>query len=249
MEILFSVGTNLTNVLKKLVQKRIAATYNAPTVSLSISPGSTQEVGVNLNYILNPTFNQKDGGSNTNTVFKRSGVEIHTQSDMEDYTDSSRTVILGNLAYSVEVDYNQGPIKNDNFGDPDPSGQIPAGTAVKTTNVVGAYYNMHGIGVVSSGQDVRDNSTKTFSNTGTLNTGSVEKTFFIAVPSDKTLSSVIDLGNKDGDLAVNVTGDYVLSQTIVEVPDAAGTNVPYKVYINTNAVAYSSNHRHSFTIS
>lgn len=74
-----------------------------------------------------------------------------------------------------------------------------------------------------------------------LNTGSTNRIFTIAMPSTNGLSSVIDLDA----LNANITGNYIESD--FNVQDYAGTNVPYKVFTMTNAIPYSSSHRHQVT--
>jgi hypothetical protein len=75
----------------------------------------------------------------------------------------------------------------------------------------------------------------------TLNTGDDETIFAVALPPGRTISSVIDLDASN----TNVTADYTL--TVINVQDAGGTNRSYNVYICTNAIPYSSNHRHQIT--
>lgn len=75
----------------------------------------------------------------------------------------------------------------------------------------------------------------------TLNTGSVENEFVVALPPGRTIASVIDLDALNAD----VTSDYVLQ--VINVVDEGGTNRAYNVYVCTNAIAYASNHRHQIT--
>lgn len=75
-----------------------------------------------------------------------------------------------------------------------------------------------------------------------LLTGTVRNIFAVGLPPGRTITSVIDLDA----LNANITADYVLVGTI-NVLDAGGTNRAYNVYVCTNAVAYSTNHRHQIT--
>lgn len=79
------------------------------------------------------------------------------------------------------------------------------------------------------------------SNPFILNTGSTNKIFTVAMPSTDGLSSVIDLDA----LNANITGNYI--ETDFNVQDYAGANVAYKVFTMTNAIPYSSSHRHQVT--
>jgi hypothetical protein len=78
-------------------------------------------------------------------------------------------------------------------------------------------------------------------NTFTLNTGSTEVNFTVAIPSTETISEVIDLDA----LNANITSQYV--NNAFNVDDVGGTAVSYNVYTMTQATAYSSNHRHQVT--
>jgi len=81
----------------------------------------------------------------------------------------------------------------------------------------------------------------TGNNTFTLNTGSTEINFTVAIPSTESISEVIDLDA----LNANITSQYV--NNAFNVDDAGGTAVSYNVYTMTQAAAYSSNHRHQVT--
>jgi hypothetical protein len=81
------------------------------------------------------------------------------------------------------------------------------------------------------------------SNTFILNTGSVNTIFTIALPSNKTLQSVIDLDS----LSANITSNYVYQATY-QVQTHNGVDVSYKLYTMTIAIPYSESHRHQVTI-
>jgi len=86
-----------------------------------------------------------------------------------------------------------------------------------------------------------------FTNAGNvfnLNTGNSLIRFVIALPPGVTITQVIDLDA----LNANITSEYV-SQGTVSVLDAGGNSVNYTVYAMTQAIPYSSNHRHQVTIS
>jgi hypothetical protein len=86
------------------------------------------------------------------------------------------------------------------------------------------------------------------SNPFNLETGIVERCFTAAMPATLSLTDAIDLDA----LSAPLTANYILSGPI-NVVDAAGNNVSYKVYTMTNATPYTSggtpagNHRHQIT--
>lgn len=79
------------------------------------------------------------------------------------------------------------------------------------------------------------------SNPFNLETGSTERFFTVAIPATLSVTEVLDLDA----LNANITANYVLSTFDVE--DGGGTSVSYRVYTMTNAIPYTSNHRHRVT--
>jgi hypothetical protein len=79
-------------------------------------------------------------------------------------------------------------------------------------------------------------------NTFTLNTGTTQTKFVVALPPDRTISQVIDLD------AFNqvITGEYVLIGTI-SVNDIGSTPRTYNLYEMNIGTPYSGNHRHQIT--
>lgn len=75
----------------------------------------------------------------------------------------------------------------------------------------------------------------------TLNTGSVQKIFTIALPTGITATQILDLDA----LNANITNSYLL--TSISIDDAGATLTQYNVYTMTNAIPYSDNHRHQIT--
>ena len=93
---------------------------------------------------------------------------------------------------------------------------------------------------------VRALSNKIFldgSNPFTLATGTTNKIFEVAMPSSKSISNVSDLTVSGAD----ITASYVLSGSLTQVNDAAGTATNYKVYDMTIANPYSPSHNHQIT--
>ena len=62
------------------------------------------------------------------------------------------------------------------------------------------------------------------------------------MPASNSLVEVLDLDA----LNANITANYVMST--FNVNDGGGTPVPYKIYTLSNAIPYSSDHRHQITI-
>lgn len=127
-------GTTLNNFLKKLLQKQVPPTYKAPTLSLSGDGDTPVECGTQQTLKINASFTQNDGGALTSYTLKR-GAEtlIDGDSSITEYTDENVTIPDGSITYSATASYAQGPIKNDNLGQPYPTGRIEAGATSQAT--------------------------------------------------------------------------------------------------------------------
>lgn len=91
----------------------------------------------------------------------------------------------------------------------------------------------------SGSTEIRTLDYKEFSNntsTITLPTGSDNRIFVIALPSNRFLFEVLDLDL----MSANITRFFVKQD--IEVEDAGGNLIPYSVYVMTNAIPYSRNH-------
>jgi len=96
----------------------------------------------------------------------------------------------------------------------------------------------------TTSSDVRNLTSRIFtdgSNPFNLNTSTSEKIFSAAMPSSKSITEVLDLDA----LNANITANYASST--VSVANYTGDTSSYKVYTMTNAIPYSSNHRHQIT--
>jgi hypothetical protein len=96
----------------------------------------------------------------------------------------------------------------------------------------------------ATSSNVRSLSNKVFtdsSNPFNLETGTSQRIFVVAMPSSLSVTEVLDLDA----LNANITNNYVLNT--LDIEDAGGTTVSYHVYTMTNAIAYTSNHRHRVT--
>lgn len=122
----FTQGTLLETVLRDILLKVIHPTYVAPTLSLQTdTPGLEVEAGIIISPILNTLFTQNDAGGVITRTLKRNTLTIASTFP---YQDLNYQVLDGSNIYQAIYTYGQGPIKNNNLGDPDPIGRIPAGT-------------------------------------------------------------------------------------------------------------------------
>ena len=101
--------------------------------------------------------------------------------------------------------------------------------------------------IPTNSSEVRALGNERYNNIGnsfTLNTGSTDSNFIVALPPGKSISSVVDLD------ALNsvITSEYVNTGSIT-VTLQEGITATYNIYVMNQAIAYTSNHRHSITLS
>lgn len=124
----FLEGLTFTQFVTLVSQRTLPPAYGVPTLSLGSVPSpTTTEVGTILSPLLSISYSQNNGGATSATRLKKNGSTI---SPSFPYTDSTIQLTLATITYVAELDYDQGPILNDNMGMPDPTGRINAGTAV-----------------------------------------------------------------------------------------------------------------------
>lgn len=192
----------------------------------SILQGSTSRNRVNVpisGYQYAVSFN---GGTYTN--IGSAGSLAAAGGSFTNYTDSSITSLATSATYRVSV--------TDSYT-----------TATGTYTIIYKYVIFYGpsASAPANSASVRALSSKRFvdaGNTFILNTGSTEKIFTIAMPATNSLVEVLDLDA----LNANITANYVMST--FNVNDGGGTPVSYKIYTLSNAIPYSSDHRHQITI-
>lgn len=97
----------------------------------------------------------------------------------------------------------------------------------------------------TTSNDIRNLDNRVFAdrtnNPLTLDTGTANKIFTVAMPSSLSLTSVIDLTALNAD----ITSNYILST--FNVNDAGNTSTSYHVYTLTNATPYNVAHQHQVT--
>ena len=126
---------SLTDLIKLLAIKRIAANYLAPTLSLSGSGTKNVEAGQSVSTTLTPTFVQNDGGVVTQYKIQKNGTDIHTDTVVDAHSPAATIIGDENWTFRASATYADGLIKNDNLGTPSPDGAISSGS-VSSGNVV-----------------------------------------------------------------------------------------------------------------
>lgn len=249
-----ATGKTIEQFFDDVLTETIPPNYVNPTATI-VATTSKYEVGEVVDISLSSTFNQNDAGSFTSVQIQRNGVSISTS---EIHLDENVTIPPQSspLSYRARYDYLQGPVKNNNLGDPDPTGQIPAGHIF--SNVISVFglkkffwgntdafigndsvINPSLIHVRAIGQSqFEDENSREF----IINTGDEYNSFWFWVPNDYELQDVIDLDA----LNLNLNSEYQeYSKTI---NNGGGGTIAGKIYIMRQDIPYSINHRHKVKI-
>ena len=131
-------GTTMDELIKLLTQKSVPASYTQPGVTCRVSAGTaagSYEVGTEINTTIQGTFTQNDAGALTTIEILKNGSSILSQATSP-ITSEAQIFTLGEetVSFTAKATYADGPIKNDNLGQPSPGGQIKAGS--KTSSAV-----------------------------------------------------------------------------------------------------------------
>jgi hypothetical protein len=235
--------------------------YVAPSLSLSLSESvsggiagesTTKREKGNANSTLNGTITR----SSVNVPMTSYSVQyqVNGSGSWSDVPGLSNVVVSGNpssvsiplithsdvnLKTSVSLSYRILVI--DEYQSHISSFVTGGNTTINFLNVI-FYSSSSSVPSVSS--DVRSLSNKIFAdgtNPFTLNTGNIDRNFSVAVPSNLSITKIVDIDALNADITTN----YV--QSTFNVNDAGGSPVTYHVYTLTNAIPYGSNHRHQVT--
>lgn len=241
-------GTTLTadmtvaQVLKKMLQKAVPATYTAPKIAIANNGGQVAgnvEAGTSVTPKLKATFTQNDAGALTALNIKK-GTEVVATGTSASLTYAATEALIvgdGTVSFTAEATYADGEIKKNNLGEDSPTGQILAGTITSTAyNIVGKRNAFYGCGVGSlpelTSDLVRGLSNKKLApangNTLTINVAEGQQYIVFAYPS--TLRNVTTIKYEETN---DATYAQNFDKTLVNVADARGGEnglMEYKVY-------------------
>lgn len=147
-------GTDLDTLIKKIIMKRVPATYTAPKISLAVSKGAqpgNYEVGTTLTATMTANFTQQDAGGLTSIKISDGAVDVleSTTSPLV-LSDHAITVNEGTTSFRAVASYGEGAIKKDNLGDDSPAGHITAGSITSAAlSYIGKRNAFYGTGVGS----------------------------------------------------------------------------------------------------
>lgn len=207
--------------------------YVTPALSnIEIDP-FVIEVGEDTSILLSWDLSQNDGGAPDydSIIFEFAGEEV----DKSDYINGTPFFYYENIVgtspstelLTFVISYAQGPVKNDlTFGDPYPTGQIPAGNLYGSANLEIKYYSLHGSGVsLPTSANIRSVGSQTGNLTFTNAIQPSDTVSFVFIPDGYELVSIIDTSN----LNANLTSAYIL-QTEDTMPDGGGNDYSGNYY-------------------
>ena len=233
-------GKTLDEFLYDVVTKVVLPTYTAPSVSISASPAfGAYEIGYDPGQVtLSNTYTKNDAGNVTLTTYNKGGTSLGAGVNI-----NSPGPITSSVSYNVTVNYGAGTtVKNDNLGNPYPTGQITAGSTSSGSGSYSTYSKRFwgGTSVAFTASNTynyaslsqalgSDNSGSSNSITVSLTPTGTQNVFFAYLASSPDLSSVLYNGLENID---------AFTKTLINITNAQGHTQSYKVY--TSKEVYSS---------
>ena len=233
---------DMDGLLNLITQKAIAPTYTQPTVTLAKSGSGTAagsyEAGTSITPILTATFNKNDAGDLTEIKVMKGSEQVGTNATSP-YTYTGSAFVLGDetVTYTAQATYSDGPVKNNNLGQPDATGQVKAGTKTSSgVSFVGQRNLFYGTGVGElpslTSDAVRGLANKKLNPTQgyvfNINIAVGQQYVIFAYPATlRDVNQVMYVETNDTGVASNFT------KTLVDVADARGGEngtKSYKVY-------------------
>jgi hypothetical protein len=130
-QIIPAAGKTMDEFLADIATETIHPTYTAPTVRMNPNSNTIVEIGTNPGTIsLGNVYTQNDGGAVTTTTYSKNGASLGSA------TSNAPGQITETLTYKVNVAYAQGPVKNDNLGNPDANGRIGASNVSSSSDLI-----------------------------------------------------------------------------------------------------------------
>lgn len=238
-------GTSIDDLLNMITQKAVAPTYTKPTVSLTKSGSGTAgtasgnyEAGTTITPILTATFTQNDAGDLTKLAIKKGNDEVGNNAQSP-YTYTGDSFVLGDetVSFSAAATYQDGPVKENNLGQEDATGQIKAGSVNSSNyNFVGQRNLFWGTGVgelpALDSETIRSLANKklnpTQSYTWNIPIAVGQQYIIFAYRSNlRDVSEILYVETNDTGMASSFT------KTLVNIADARGGDnglAEYKVY-------------------
>jgi hypothetical protein len=210
--------------------------YTQPSATLTTFTGTPFEVGQTVNQTLTLNWTQNSAGSFTGGTLTRNSINVLTNTVLPSTYNVNEITGITPVTYRNTVNYGQGPILNNSLGYPDPNGRISAGSTFTEVSHRG-YYRMF-FGSVPTGSipsNLRLLPSNKFDLAGASGSilpsefGTISAVNIIFVlPTPRVLTSVVTDANE------NITSNFTLSPTSIQLPD--GSNYSYNYYRLTTTI-------------
>lgn len=149
-----SKDTSLETIVKKMLMKQVPPTYSQPSVSIGNNGGTAAgnyEIGTSVTPKLTSSFTKNDAGALASIQFKKGGTNVGTAGTSSPATYAEDAFVLSTaVTYTATASYAEGAIKNDNLGQPYPTGHIAAGSKTSGNYTFNPYRQGHFMGSVVS---------------------------------------------------------------------------------------------------
>lgn len=136
-----TAGTSIQSILNKILQKSVAHSYVKPKLTVAaqaknsgattVTAAGNYEYGTNITTQIKATFTKNEAGDLTGITMKKNSTTIEATAEGNNsniYWSNVDTFTLSETTkYTATASYGQGPISNDNLGNPSPEGRIEAG--------------------------------------------------------------------------------------------------------------------------
>lgn len=250
----YAEGTAIEDIIRQLLIVAISPTYIAPTISFTGSPAAVNnnyEAGTSLTPNFIGTFNQNDAGALSEMRLRLTTTTLNTSPTSPlNHTVTQFTLGDETRPYNIQADYAEGATKNNNLGNPDPTGKILAGT-ITTAN-----RNFTGQRNAFWGVNSQPNNSAGVRSLGNSQLGAVNgSSFNISIPSGATSVCFAYRATLQGVTSVkyvelsNQEVKNTFTETTVSVEGANGFSaINYRVYTYVPAVPFGSTATYNVTI-
>lgn len=252
-------GTSLEEFIKKLTQVQVPPTYTQPTITIVNNGGTASgnyEAGTSINPVVRATFTKNDAGDLTKISVLKGGVEAGDGGTNNPYDYTGDSFVLGDetVTFTAKAEYGEGEIKNDNLGEPYPTGHIPAGNKTSSNYSYNGQRKAFWAGNVSDLPEEIDSAYIRALANSQLNIGTGQKSIvfpagtksiIMALPTGRTISAIRYDESNDNNMLQNFVHETV------QVADARGEQnglKDYNVYTYTLGTAAAAQMTMIFTI-
>lgn len=238
--------TPIETVIKKMLAKQVPPVYTAPIVAISNNGGNSfgnYEIGSIITPKIKIVYNKNDGGDLEQLkIFKNNQIVTTKIETPTTYEEQAQT-LSSTITFKANAKYSEGIIKNDNLGDPYPSGHILAGTKDSGTVSFVPYRQGYFWGILDTSSTetpltstiirngIKKNGAYGSGNITGIKASSVpnRKRIFVACPADKKgVTKVIMPSAMNADC----TADFIKQTDTVLVEGANGyEGIAYNIWV------------------